>query len=90
MFSLLLLLHSVLSRAKTHSAGFSLLSEATCKSQEIVQTDSRDNGGCKDDGVGPVPRVPVDVTNDGHALPRSLRHCLGRREPVKEPSWGFL
>lgn len=41
-----------------------------------VRTDSRDDGGGKDDGVGPVPVVEGLVSSDGDPLASSIGHHL--------------
>lgn len=50
-----------------------------------MQTDSRDNGRRKDDGVEPVPRVAVLVAGDGHTLAGRLRYCLGKTKSQSKP-----
>lgn len=41
-----------------------------------VHTDSRDDGGGKDDGVGPVPVVEGLASSDGDPLASSIGHRL--------------
>lgn len=41
-----------------------------------IRTDSRDDGGCKDDGVGPVPVVEGLASSDGDPLASSIGHHL--------------
>lgn len=60
---------------KNKSSGIKLISAMTIlvpSTVGLIQTYSGDNGGSKDDRVGPVPRVAVYVPGDGHTLARSL------------------
>lgn len=44
------------------------------------RTDGGDDGGCKDDGVRPVPVIKGLASSDGDPLACSIRHHLSNKK----------